>query len=368
MKIFVFVMIVMAVISVMTCIGVRNRKYAELADEKTRFIPWLLMVTAMVVCLDMAAYPSLCRCLIADMSLPLLSMFLLSSSMYDFSGKTRLVVFVLLAVELCLAVHYLLCLTGLAGRLSSRAFSMYSTLTLMSLPVIFMIGMFTRLKAVKEVLKSGNVWDNLRLGVDAVYVILPLSAVVMTLYFEAMYHEYAEWSAALASILICGGMLATAIRLSTDSLFIFWRTQERRIVESMQVTNVVSSSGVSHMDEVYKDVYERIVAYFDRDRPYLDSELTISDLVKVIYSNKLYISKAISHYTGKNFRQFVNNHRVKYSMDCFRENPDLKVHELGAMSGFNSIVSYNMAFRLVMGENPSDWCRKEKGRMVKTKK
>lgn len=368
MKIFVCVMIVMAVISVMTCIEVRNRKYAELADEKTKFIPWLLMVTAMVVCLDMAAYPRLCRCLIADMSLPLVSMFILSSSMYDFRGKTRLAVFVLLAVESCLAVHYMLCLTGLSGQLSSRAFSICPTLILMSLPLMFMTGMFSRFRAVKEVLKSGNVWDNMRLGVDAVYVILPLSAVVLNLLFEAGCHECAEWSSAIVSVLLCGGVLAMAIRISTDSLFIFWRTQERRIVESMKVTNVVSPPGNSHMDEVYKDVYERITAYFDRDKPYLDSELTITDLVKVIYSNKLYISKAISHYTGKNFRQFVNSHRVKYSMDCFRENPDLKVHELGAMSGFNSVVSFNMAFRLAMGENPSDWCRKEKGRMVKTKK
>jgi transcriptional regulator GlxA family with amidase domain len=55
-------------------------------------------------------------------------------------------------------------------------------------------------------------------------------------------------------------------------------------------------------------------------------------------------------------------------MQCFRENPDLKIYELATMSGFNSIVSYNMAFRLFMGENPSEWCRKEKTRKITNKK
>jgi hypothetical protein len=38
------------------------------------------------------------------------------------------------------------------------------------------------------------------------------------------------------------------------------------------------------------------------------------------------------------------------------------------MCGFNTIVSYNMAFKLFMGENPSDWCRKEKIRIFRKAK
>ena len=44
------------------------------------------------------------------------------------------------------------------------------------------------------------------------------------------------------------------------------------------------------------------------------------------------------------------------------------VNELAEMSGFNSVVSYNMAFRLFMNENPSDWCRKERQKIRKKKK
>ena len=136
----------------------------------------------------------------------------------------------------------------------------------------------------------------------------------------------------------------------------------------MKVTLVTAVVDGSRIDDVYKDLYERIMAYFETEKPYLDGELTITDVVKALYSNKLYISRAISQFTGRNFCQFVNYHRVMHSVECFRNNPDLKVNELGSMSGFNTIVSFNMAFRLFMGENPSDWCRREKSKLVKKKK
>jgi AraC-like DNA-binding protein len=50
-------------------------------------------------------------------------------------------------------------------------------------------------------------------------------------------------------------------------------------------------------------------------------------------------------------------------MEMFRRNPNLKIAELWPMSGFNSIVSFNMAFRLFVNESPSEWCRKEKKKL-----
>ena len=111
---------------------------------------------------------------------------------------------------------------------------------------------------------------------------------------------------------------------------------------------------------IFKDIYDRVLEYFETEKPFLNGDLTINDIVAVVYTNKLYISRAISQSTGRNFCQFVNYHRVMYSVECFRKNPELKIAELWPMCGFNTIVSFNMAFRLFMGENPSDWCRKEK--------
>ena len=116
---------------------------------------------------------------------------------------------------------------------------------------------------------------------------------------------------------------------------------------------------------LYNNIYERLLEYFEKRQPYLNSELTINDVVDVVLTNKLYISKAISHCTGRNFCQFVNYYRITHAVKLFRENPMLKVVELSAKSGFNSTVSFSAAFRLYMGENPGDWCRKERARLSK---
>ena len=163
-------------------------------------------------------------------------------------------------------------------------------------------------------------------------------------------------------------VMALAFRIANDSAMIFSHRMERRILESLKVAAVEVPNDVTKADTAYQEIYDRIVAYFETEKPYLRSDLIIDDLVKVVFSNKLYISRAISQITGRNFCQFVNYYRVIHSMECFRNNPDHKIHELASMSGFNSIVSYNMAFRLFMGENPSDWCRKEKSRIIKKKK
>ena len=119
---------------------------------------------------------------------------------------------------------------------------------------------------------------------------------------------------------------------------------------------------------MYKNLYERVLEYFVEEKPYLNPNLTINDIVEVVFSNKLYISKAISQYTGRNFCQFVNYYRVIHAVELYRNNTNLKVLELASRSGFNSVVSFGMAFRLYMGEKPGDWCRKEKYRLDKLKK
>jgi YesN/AraC family two-component response regulator len=170
-------------------------------------------------------------------------------------------------------------------------------------------------------------------------------------------------------MLIILEVIALAVRVSYDSAFVILHDHERVIVESMKIAQMdMSSSSDPKGDRMYKELYDRVVLYFDLSKPYLDGNLTINDVVKEVYSNKVYISKAIFHYTGRNFRQFVNYYRVVYSMDLFRANLEFKVAELAEKSGFNTMVSYTMAFRLFMNETPSEWCRRERAKILKKKK
>lgn len=104
-----------------------------------------------------------------------------------------------------------------------------------------------------------------------------------------------------------------------------------------------------------KVLYSRIVAYMEKEQPFLDPDFSMQKMARDLYSNKLYLSKAINTSSGKNFRQFVNYYRIEYAKTLFRKDPRLRINEASDMSGFHSVVSFNMAFKLNTGQTPSEW-------------
>ena len=291
----------------------------------------------------------------------------LTSSLYD-SGKAVRWAAVAMTFNVAVLILHVAVIAMDMDEVPSAVYLVAICIVLMLQSAFYIVGLLNRVKKVKEVMKTGTVWANVSLGIDGLYMFLEMMFLVIYLGISPMVRTYEGVHGALLVLFLGLETVAYANRIRTDSVFVLWRKQEQRIIEAMKVTHVESASDVSRIDEVYKEIYERVVAYFEREKPFLDCELTINDLVKVLYSNKLYISRAISQFTGRNFCQFVNYYRIKYSIECFKANHDLKIHEMASMSGFNSIVSFNMAFRLYMGENPSDWCRKEKGRHIKGEK
>ena len=126
-----------------------------------------------------------------------------------------------------------------------------------------------------------------------------------------------------------------------------------RELVSVAVRRPIQSRGES----VSRDLYERCCMQMDERRPFLVDKFSLADLARSLYTNKAYLSRSINHFSGKNFRQFVNYYRVKYAMEQFAANKHLRVSELAMLSGFRSTVSFNMAFKIVTGETPSDWKR-----------
>lgn len=106
------------------------------------------------------------------------------------------------------------------------------------------------------------------------------------------------------------------------------------------------------------ELYGRILSRMEKNRPFLDPDFSIDDLSKSIYTNKLYVSRAINSVSKMNFCQFVNHHRIEYAKMLFHENPALKVMEASDLSGFHTVASFNMAFKLNTGLTPSEWIRK----------
>lgn len=366
MNLFVVVTIVVSVSALAVVQSVRNFRYDDIADARSRHLSRILTVAVVLFLSDIVLGGDYLHRFIVDLSLVLFTVLLVNFSLHPRKNICDRILKFVVGLEILLSAYYLSCLSGFMPLLAKKSFLLIAEGVSFTSILVFLLLIGMRVYDIKSLLKSGTVWAYLNLCVDVVYVFAQFATVSSLIVFCWMFSEDGP-HVAVSVVILSAAVLASGVRITFDSAFVLLHKHERVIVESMKISQGEVSSNNVKMDEMYKDVYERVVLHFEMKKPFLDSELTINDVVKVVYSNKVYISRAICHYTGRNFRQFVNYHRVIYSMDAFRRQPALKVTELANMSGFNSVVSYTSAFRLFMNETPSEWCRKEKTRILKTK-
>ena len=143
-------------------------------------------------------------------------------------------------------------------------------------------------------------------------------------------------------------------RTLTGHTVIIRQKKERRI-QSIIISNGNSLGSVPEVEtNILNKIYNRVEQLMRDKKPYLNDKFTLVEMADILKVNKVYISRAVNKYTNKNFRQYVNWHRVAYAVKMMREDPYLKVIELAFMSGFHSQVTFNMSFRMFMDEAPSD--------------
>lgn len=337
----------------------KNQRYRTLTSRAQKSAPVVLAVCAVLIMCDLTAGGGLLWRVPLDLMLAVFPLSLMQSQLWDLR-RYRIWMIVCSVTSLSLAAFYVCCALGLSGMPSCRIFTVTAVLLAVLYALFYIYAVFLRLRNIRVLMQSGNVWTYLGLSVESVYLAIVLMLMIIVMIAVAADCVWGTVQMIVADLLLGGLTVSYALRIASESMFLFWQNQERSIVESMKVSTTDNSGNTARENELYKELYDRLVEYFEQEKPYLNGSLTINDVGAVVFSNKLYISRAINQYTGRNFCQFVNYYRIMYAMECFKKNKELKVAELWPLCGFNSIVSFNMAFRLFMGENPSDWCRKEK--------
>lgn len=345
-----------------------NRRVIQPDEDKMKLVPWIGMAASFnVLCSSFSTDTSISG-LPADILLAVSAIYLMTLSFLPFQGLLYGMILSAIALEVLSGTVSLLAMTGIVPKMPDVYFQMASVSIAAVVMVVYIYGIYVRLKDVRHVMRTGSVWTNVTLSVDSIY----LSVILMTVMSYMAATAYAGASDMVCitvfSIVFLSIFIALAIRIINSSAFVLMNDHERKIVESMKISHVDAVRDISGTAVMYKNLYDRVLEYFAESKPYLDPNLTINEVAAVVFSNRLYISKAISHFTSRNFCQFVNYYRVVHAIELFRNNTELKVLELANQSGFNTAVSFGMAFRLYMGEKPGDWCRREKNRLDKLKK
>ncbi|OQB29697.1 MAG: Helix-turn-helix domain protein [Bacteroidetes bacterium ADurb.Bin174] len=91
-------------------------------------------------------------------------------------------------------------------------------------------------------------------------------------------------------------------------------------------------------------VREKIIKLFEEKKIYLNKDLTIWEVARIIGTNRTYISSVINNDFKQNFSCFVNSYRVKHAQAIINQNPKIQKEELAERSGFGSVSSMHRAF------------------------
>jgi len=102
---------------------------------------------------------------------------------------------------------------------------------------------------------------------------------------------------------------------------------------------------------------EELLEFIEKNKPYLDSSLTLQDLAEKINITHYHLSQLINDSLGKNFYNFINELRVEHVKHELKKpkNAERRVLDIALESGFNSKSSFNTMFKKVTGTTPTEY-------------
>ncbi|UOQ70502.1 helix-turn-helix domain-containing protein [Hymenobacter cellulosilyticus] len=104
---------------------------------------------------------------------------------------------------------------------------------------------------------------------------------------------------------------------------------------------------------------EKLLALMDEEQPWLEPELTLTEVAKRLRITPGLLSKIINSGCGQNFNDFVNAYRVREAQRLLAD-PRFAHYSLVGValeSGFNSRSTFNRVFKKMVGQAPSESIR-----------
>lgn len=104
-------------------------------------------------------------------------------------------------------------------------------------------------------------------------------------------------------------------------------------------------------------ILDRLTVFMKEKQPYLEPELTLSQLAESLGFQSHHLSQVINDKRGRNFFRFVNGYRVDAAKSMLSRAPsrDEKLIKIAFDVGFNSLSTFNRVFKEITGQSPSEY-------------
>jgi AraC-like DNA-binding protein len=108
-------------------------------------------------------------------------------------------------------------------------------------------------------------------------------------------------------------------------------------------------------DETLQEIIQKL-ARFEKQKNFLQPNLTLNKLASQLKTNSSYLSKTINEIKGKSFSNYLNELRILYIVELLKEEPKYRSYTIDAianLAGYNNRQSFSNAFYDQTGLRPS---------------
>jgi ligand-binding sensor domain-containing protein/AraC-like DNA-binding protein len=133
-------------------------------------------------------------------------------------------------------------------------------------------------------------------------------------------------------------------------LFMMYRYYLYRKIEKQKQKLRYHSSKLK--DEDAKRIDKKLEEYLIKNELYLEPDITLNKLAKIIDERSHYVSQVINQLHNKRFHEYINTFRIQVAKKML-VNTHLKIEAIAYDSGFNSLSTFNSVFKKEVGMTPS---------------
>lgn len=107
--------------------------------------------------------------------------------------------------------------------------------------------------------------------------------------------------------------------------------------------------------EDYRVIFDELQDLIQRHQWYLQPRLTLTELSQLTGFQTRDISRAINLLAGKSFNDYINQYRVEVVCQAIQAGASGSLLQIATDAGFSSKASFNMVFKDMLGQTPSQY-------------
>lgn len=105
-----------------------------------------------------------------------------------------------------------------------------------------------------------------------------------------------------------------------------------------------------------REIMLKVKDVMQRDKPYLDPELTLPELAAMTAVPRGELSSAINSHTSKNFYDYINSFRVEEFKELLKASESkVNILDISFSAGFNSKSTFNHVFKKMTNLTPTEY-------------